>query len=80
MSLQCAFCSSSLRVSRSAKLSSLGSKGQSGTSFIGQVGKEFEFSDLPKRVRVKFVGCSSRGRGQGGEAEMDKVTMWIDQN
>ena len=50
------------------------------TSFIGQKGKEFEFSDLPRRVRVKFTGCSARGRGQDPEAEIDNIMSWIDQN
>lgn len=51
------------------------------TSFIGQTGKDFEFSDLPKRVRVKFTGCSARGRGQDTEeAEIDNISTWIDQN
>ena len=69
-----------LTVSRSAKLTSLGSKGQSETTPLGKAGKSFEFSDLPKRVRVEFVGCSARGRGQEGEAELDEVISWLDQH
>ena len=67
-----------LRVSRSAKLTSLGSKGQSKATPLGKPGKDFEFCDLPKAVRVEFVGCSARGRGQ--EAELDEVTSWLDQH
>jgi GTPase SAR1 family protein len=71
---------STLRVSRSAKLSLLGSKGRANSLFIGQEGKDFEFSDLPKRVRVKFVECSARGQGEERRADIDDVTSWIAQH
>ena len=73
--------SSTLRVSRSAKLSSLGSKGQSNASNLGKAGKElFEFSDLPRGVRIEFVGSSAQGRGQENEAEINRITTWLDQH
>jgi signal recognition particle receptor subunit beta len=71
---------SELRVSRSAKLTSLGSKGQSQAKPLGKSGKPFEFSDLPKGVKIEFISCSARGRGQDGEAELDEVTSWLDQH
>ena len=70
---------SALKVSRSAKLTSLGSKGRSKAMPLGKPGEKFEFSHLPKGVRLEFVSCSARGRGQNREAELDEVTSWIDQ-
>ena len=67
-------------MSRSAKLSSLGSKGQANSLFIGREGKDFEFSDLPKRVSVKFIECSTRGQGEERKAEIDDVISWIAQH
>lgn len=75
------FCSSALRLSRSAKPTALdgGPKRQAPLAFIGKKGKDFEFSDLP--FRVSFVPCSARGRGEEDEsvAEIDELTTWIDQ-
>lgn len=70
--------STALRVSHSARPSSLdGGPKSSAPVTVGKKGKDFEFSDLP--LKVKFVECSARGKGAEGEsvAEIDDIISWL---
>ena len=70
-------------MSRSAKLAVTddpGKRGQTKATFLGQEGKDFEFSDLP--YRPEFVGCSARGKGEEGSSvpEIETLQNWIDEH
>lgn len=59
-----------LRVTSSAALSSQdGSVG--GNVYLGKKGKDFEFSQLP--MKVEFLECSARGKGEEGEADINSL-------
>lgn len=61
-----------LRVTRSAALSSQDGSVGGGGVHLGKRGKDFEFSQLP--MKVEFVECSARGsKGEEGEADMDSL-------
>ena len=71
-------CSTALRITRQAKLASIDGAANSGSLFLGKKNKDFQFSDT--QVKVQFVPCSARGRGEEGtsEAEVDTVKSWIE--
>ncbi|XP_068601847.1 LOW QUALITY PROTEIN: signal recognition particle receptor subunit beta [Brachionichthys hirsutus] len=59
-----------LRVTLSAALSSQdGSVG--GSVYLGKRGKDFEFGQLP--MKVEFLECSARGKGEDGDAETESL-------
>ncbi|XP_034024212.1 signal recognition particle receptor subunit beta isoform X1 [Thalassophryne amazonica] len=62
---------STLRVTRSAALSSQdGSVG--GSVYLGKKGKDFEFTQLP--MKVKFVECSAHdSKGEDGDADISSL-------
>ena len=76
--------STALRVSRAAKLSALDGGGRRGRATkmasFGREGKDFEFSDLP--LRVEFVACSARGKGEEEACQPDIATVreWLEKN
>ena len=80
--MTCSFCSTALRVSRSAKLAVTEDtkRRQTKAAFLGKEGKDFEFSDLP--CRLEFVGCSARGKGEEGSSvpDIDQLKNWIDEH
>lgn len=73
-----------LRVSRAAKLSALDGGGRRGRATkmasFWREGKDFEFSDLP--LRVEFVACSARGKGEEEACQPDIATVreWLEKN
>lgn len=67
-----------LRITRQAKLASMdGGASSSSPLFLGKKDKDFQFSDLP--IKVQFVPCSARGKGEEASsiAEVDTVKSWI---
>ncbi|KAJ8280503.1 hypothetical protein GJAV_G00055640 [Gymnothorax javanicus] len=58
-----------LRVTRSAALSSQDGSAGGSTVYLGKKGKDFDFSQVP--MRVEFLECSGRGsKGEDGEADI----------
>ncbi|KAI1893867.1 hypothetical protein AGOR_G00128080 [Albula goreensis] len=61
-----------LRVTRSAALSSQDGSAGGGSVYLGKKGKDFDFSQLS--MRVDFVECSARGnKGEEGEADVENL-------
>uniref|UniRef100_W5MU40 Signal recognition particle receptor subunit beta n=2 Tax=Lepisosteus oculatus TaxID=7918 RepID=W5MU40_LEPOC len=65
-----------LRVTRSAALSSQDGSAGGGTVPLGRKGKEFDFSQLP--MKVEFVECSARGsKGEEGQADVERLEICL---
>lgn len=65
-----------LRVTRSAALSSLDSSTTDGVPQLGKKGKEFDFSQLP--MKVEFLECSCRdGKEEEGGANLGSLEKWL---
>lgn len=67
-----------LRITRQAKPVSMdGGASDSNQLFLGKKDKDFQFSDLS--MKVQFVPCSARGKGDedSSEADVDAVRSWI---
>ncbi|KAG9348163.1 hypothetical protein JZ751_001898 [Albula glossodonta] len=61
-----------LRVTRTAALSSQDGSAGGGSVYLGKKGKDFDFSQLS--MRVDFVECSARGsKGEEGEADIENL-------
>ncbi|RXN01292.1 hypothetical protein EOD39_7239 [Acipenser ruthenus] len=61
-----------LRVTRSAALSTQDGSTAGGTVYLGKKGKDFEFSQLP--MKVEFVECSAKGyKAEDGEADIEQL-------
>ncbi|KAK6478513.1 signal recognition particle receptor subunit beta-like [Huso huso] len=61
-----------LRVTRTAALSTQDGSTAGGTVYLGKKGKDFEFSQLP--MKVEFVECSAKGyKAEDGEADIEQL-------
>ncbi|XP_039620090.1 signal recognition particle receptor subunit beta isoform X1 [Polypterus senegalus] len=64
-----------LRVTRSAALSSLDNSTGVGNMYLGKKGKDFEFSQLP--FKVDFIECSARGSKEDSEPDIRELEKWL---
>ncbi|XP_051778022.1 signal recognition particle receptor subunit beta isoform X2 [Erpetoichthys calabaricus] len=64
-----------LRVTRSAALSSLDDSTGTGSMYLGKKGKDFEFSQLP--FKVDFIECSARGSKEDSEPDIRELEKWL---
>ncbi|KAJ8256839.1 hypothetical protein COCON_G00189910 [Conger conger] len=65
-----------LRVTRSAALSSQDGSAGGASVYLGKRGKDFDFSQVS--MRVEFLECSSRGnKGEEGEADIENLEKWL---